>query len=63
MEVKESWIKNGFVNEPCDKVENIREEFLKLKKEKNAVLMAHFYQEDDIQDIADYIFVGVHYPE
>lgn len=26
-----------------------------LKKEKNAIIMGHFYQNDDIQDIADYI--------
>ena len=33
----------------------LMEEIVRLKKEKNAVLLAHYYQEADIQDIADYV--------
>ncbi len=34
---------------------NLEEEILRLKREMNAVILAHYYQEDDIQDIADVI--------
>lgn len=34
---------------------DLREEILKLKNEMNAILLAHYYQEAEIQDIADFV--------
>lgn len=37
------------------KREELKAEILRLKKEKNTVILAHYYQEDDIQEIADFV--------
>ena len=34
---------------------NYKDKILELKKQKNAVILAHYYQDPDIQDIADYM--------
>lgn len=55
MILKESWLKSGFVDEKVTPDTNLVEEIIRLKKEKNAVIMAHYYQTGDIQDIADVV--------
>jgi quinolinate synthase len=47
--------KNGFLDIDLDVEKDLFVEIERLKREKNAVVLAHYYQEPDIQDIADYI--------
>ncbi len=45
----------GFIDEPIDPKLKLVEEIKRLKKEKNAVILSHFYVEGPLQDIADYV--------
>ncbi len=45
----------GFVDIKIDNTLNINDEIDKLRKSKNAIILAHFYQNSEIQDIADFV--------
>ena len=45
----------GFIDEKVNPNIRLVEEINRLRKEKNAVILSHFYVESDLQDIADYV--------
>lgn len=48
-------ISKGYVDMPVPEGVDLVAEIERMKREKNAVVLAHYYQSGDIQDIADYV--------
>ena len=45
----------GYVNKPVAEDIDLIAEINRLRKEKNAVILAHYYVDEAIQDLADYV--------
>ncbi|GAC1416449.1 MAG: quinolinate synthase NadA [Flavisolibacter sp.] len=54
IDAKREILSKGFLDLPLDPDLDLFSEIERLKKKKNALVLAHLYQEPDIQDIADY---------
>ncbi|WP_430974520.1 quinolinate synthase NadA [Sunxiuqinia rutila] len=53
--VQEMLEEKGFIDEKIDPKLNLVNEIKRLKQEKNAVILSHYYVDGDLQDIADFV--------
>ena len=55
LQINRMLAEKGFIEEKIDPAIKLVDEIKRLKKEKNAVILSHFYVDGELQDIADYV--------
>jgi len=55
MLIKDEWKQQGFIDEKVDDTVDLKKEIRRLCKEKDAIILAHYYTIGDIQDVADFV--------
>lgn len=53
--IKDEWMKKGCIDEPAPEGTDLKAEIRRMCREKDAVIMAHYYTVGDVQDVADFI--------
>ena len=53
--IKQEWIEKGVVDEPIPAGIDLKAEIRRLCQEKNAVVLAHYYTDGAVQDVADFV--------
>ena len=55
LDIRQMLDEKGYIEEQVSPELKLVDEINRLKKEKNAVILSHYYVESDLQDIADYV--------
>lgn len=53
--IKQEWIDKGYINESIPENIDLKAEIRRLCEEKNAVVLAHYYTDGAVQDVADFV--------
>ena len=54
-QVKDSWKEKGYVDEPIPEGIDLKAEIRRMCREKNAIILAHYYTDGVLQDLADFV--------
>src|SRR5574344_503264 len=55
MKIEDSWKEKGYADAPIEAGTDLKAEIRRMCKEKQAVILAHYYTDKPLQEIADFI--------